>query len=242
MRNKSDNSQSSFDLLLDTICNAFGGIVFISLLISLFIQSGVQQEDKKIKNLKPSPQPGPIKPTDLPGEIDKIKISVNGMLASIGQIKGEIGLLDGEIANAKAGQQRQLRLPRMHEITGKKTIIMAVNSGKIYIMHDLFDESHSLEASDANVEENDKGVIIKLFANKGQQLIKGSESSGKLKAALDNLNPSNEYIFFCVYKDSFAEFNQVKSLFVQKGFDYNLAFIDPDEDIKLTKTDRVSVQ
>ncbi len=30
--------QSSFDLFLDTICNAFGGIMFIAILVSILLQ------------------------------------------------------------------------------------------------------------------------------------------------------------------------------------------------------------
>ena len=38
MRNKED-SGSSFDLFLDTICNTFGGIVFLAILLAIMIQS-----------------------------------------------------------------------------------------------------------------------------------------------------------------------------------------------------------
>ncbi len=72
--------------------------------------------------------------------------------------------------------------------------------------------------------------------------MENAENSGKLNAALKNLNPSHEYILFCVYKDSFAEFNHVKKLFVDKGFDYNWIICSADEDIKLMKAQHVNVQ
>jgi hypothetical protein len=42
MRRRRDNSQSSFELFLDTVCNTFGGILFIAILIAVQIR---QTED-----------------------------------------------------------------------------------------------------------------------------------------------------------------------------------------------------
>ena len=43
-RRRSTQSTSSLDLFLDTICNAFGGIMFISILISILVQMRGEQE------------------------------------------------------------------------------------------------------------------------------------------------------------------------------------------------------
>ena len=50
MRQKAENDTSSFYLLLDMMCNAFGGIVFIGLLIAVLSSSMSRQEQDKIKN------------------------------------------------------------------------------------------------------------------------------------------------------------------------------------------------
>ncbi len=43
-RRRSNQNTSSLDLFLDTICNAFGGIMFISILISILVQMRGEQE------------------------------------------------------------------------------------------------------------------------------------------------------------------------------------------------------
>ena len=50
MRQKAENDTSSFYLLLDMMCNAFGGIVFIGLLIAVLSSSMSRQEQDKINN------------------------------------------------------------------------------------------------------------------------------------------------------------------------------------------------
>lgn len=45
-RKKSDGNISSFDLLLDTMCNTFGGIVFIALLLSILAGSVTRMENE----------------------------------------------------------------------------------------------------------------------------------------------------------------------------------------------------
>jgi len=43
MRRRKNTVQSSFDLFLDTVCNTFGGIVFIALLIAIQVRHTVEQ-------------------------------------------------------------------------------------------------------------------------------------------------------------------------------------------------------
>ena len=50
MRKHTEHDISSFDMLLDTMCNTFGGIVFIALLIAIIAPSSNQQANSSLNN------------------------------------------------------------------------------------------------------------------------------------------------------------------------------------------------
>lgn len=49
MRRNSASENSSFDLFLDTVCNAFGGIVFFAILLALLVQARTVSQPKEVK-------------------------------------------------------------------------------------------------------------------------------------------------------------------------------------------------
>ena len=52
MRNKRSNQSDSLDLLLDTICNLFGLIILITILIAVLAQVSGQEALKEIESRK----------------------------------------------------------------------------------------------------------------------------------------------------------------------------------------------
>ncbi|MDR0609230.1 MAG: hypothetical protein LBG58_03905 [Planctomycetaceae bacterium] len=53
MRRRHSNSQSSFELFLDTVCNTFGGILFIAILIAVQIRQTEDRVESSNQNVSP---------------------------------------------------------------------------------------------------------------------------------------------------------------------------------------------
>lgn len=246
MKSRRNDDLSSFELLLDTMCNTFGGIVFIALLITILSESvdnhAVQATAKsdieqKIEQVK--------RAVTLKDEQEKIEQDIKEHLYSIESAKNKIKALEKkidnlnkEIAKSKTAKrkERQLRLPRLHMVD-KSPVFIAVRHGRFYavtnISYSIANLSSNLwgssargyDDSDVFIREDRDVVIIDLLPTKGQIIERGAENFGKMQQALLNINPAKEFINFAVYPDSFAEFNYVKEMFINRGFDYNWSII-----------------
>ncbi|MBF0100498.1 MAG: hypothetical protein HQK77_06275 [Desulfobacterales bacterium] len=247
MSRKCDQDFSSFDLLLDTICNTFGGIVFISLLMVILAQSESNESQKTIKESTESINQSIA---SLNNQINQLNEKIKGKKEQMRQnepnsivtLKNQIEQLNQKIEDSKKKNQRQLRFPRLKAVSDKNSIVIAIQSSKLYIIQDVYSQSYvnrGFDKSDVEVSVSslDKRHMfsIKLLPNRGQLISEGSLISGKLKDALHHLNPDHEYILFCVSKNSFTEFNYVKKMFIERGFEYNWIIIsDVDDTIQLS--------
>ncbi|MBF0376822.1 MAG: hypothetical protein HQK72_05015 [Desulfamplus sp.] len=243
MRSRRNDDFSSFELLLDTMCNTFGGIVFIALLLTLLAQSIEIKSDSKDLNSnkieqinnKNSNDSNPIQ------QIHQIKekIQTNTEIIALSKenikaLEQEIEVLNQEILNSEKikNQERELRLPKLHKID-KSPVFIAIRYGKFYAITNV---SHSItnissekwgnsgrgyDSSEIFINEYNNITNIELLSGRGQIIKKGAEKSGKLQQALLNINNQKEFINFAVFPDSFSEFNYVKELFINRGFDYN---------------------
>ncbi len=261
MRNRRSDDLSSFELLLDTMCNTFGGVVFIALLLTLLTQSieitsssknnindshnSLNQLDSSkvdISNKAALKNVEQIRVNTMLNEerdvLQKIiKDNINLVEATkqnIKQIRNKIELANQDIAKyAKVShKERKFRLPKLHPIN-KAPIFIAIKNGRLYTITDI---SYSIanvssqswgnslrgyDKSDILIRMQNNKIKIELLPDKGQLIKKGAEKSGKLQQAILNINPVKEFINFAVYPDSFKEFNYVKEIFVNRGFDYN---------------------
>jgi len=284
MRKKQQQDISSFDMLLDTMCNTFGGIVFIALLVSILMGSAVREESEA------NPQESETliqtesrielahltrEEKDLQAAISKLEESLTRTKASSPEAVNGIGVLlasnnvmesyvhsleetnsmllraisesQAEIdssSNAKANLEAQIarlrndlqvrqvkatrtaRLPRLHKAEGKQSVFLAIKGGRFYAVSDVSGRKSSLrgrgyDTAEVVVESGPGMDVVEVRKTAGQPIKSGSEVSGKLALALSNIDPQTEFPSFCVYPDSFAEFNYVKTLFVARGFEYN---------------------
>ncbi|MBF0234363.1 MAG: hypothetical protein HQK65_15185, partial [Desulfamplus sp.] len=261
-RSIKDDDSGSFELLLDTMCNTFGGIVFIALLLSLLSQateinnlsnisdysvsnlslsdslkketdsdSSVKELLKKVEQVKSD-----ISAKDRKNQLEnQIRIdhqSLESTEASIKILEKEVARLRQEVASSQKPRQRELRLPRLHKIE-KSPVFIAIRQGRFYtitnVSYSIADLSSSswgnsrrgYDVSDNFVREYNDVVTIEPLAGKGQTIRKGSENTGKILQTISNINPQKEFVTFAVYPDSFYEFNYVKNIFIDRGFDYN---------------------
>lgn len=245
-RNRLGSDPGSFDLLLDTMCNTFGGIVFIALLLSILSQS---LEIKKEYDIAEN-QPPDILKKAIQKKVEQVKFNISleeeieqlvknirtdrqllvSAKESIKDLENRVRVLNQEITASEKQKQRELRLPKLHLI--KKTpVFFAIRQDKFYAITDIAyaiaDVSKNTridrgyDTSDVFVRKYKNVINIEPLSGKGQEIIKGAENTGKIHQAILNINPAKEFIAFAVYPDSFAGFNYVKNIFVKRGFDYN---------------------
>lgn len=288
MRRQNSGDISSFDLLLDTMCNTFGGVVFIALLLSILVGSTSRN------TAKPAQQEGPslseieafaeenrlllecsqlniaiqaIEPVNVPdtiranttvkslSEIQDANMNMTEELAQLTQqqqlLEREISELDESAINLTVSardiqeqilrikeelrQQRdrstlKVRLPRVRSRPGMRSVFFVIAKGRFYCINDVSapftDQGREYDLQDVDVEFGEGQAVVEIRPESGQVIRPGSEHQGKLAMALNNCNKNIEVIDFSVRRDSFAEYNYVKQIFVSRGYSYNWDPID----------------
>ena len=272
MRRGGDGDISSLDLLLDTICNAFGGVVFIALLLAVLTQStsesihaDVDTERRKLERLRKEQQAAGLavaieelqeqietrSAADSGDSEERVKLfdmsfanasnetllskrtnalsKGNAELDSLAkrdkELEREIGRVQRDLKRLSVPASRNKdpevtrRLPKLETLSATKIHQwMAIFQGKLFALDQpgMPGRSHisvrEVPAPNARISE----PIIEL----GQPIVAGCEERGLLAEVLE-LAPSNSYVIrFFVDLDSFAEFNYVKEVVVERGFRY----------------------
>ena len=282
MRGKEEDSVSSFDLLLDTMCNTFGGVVFIALLLVILSHAmgpaaadGKELDERSRQELLATEQASELRqlqqqiriltnmlqnmvvsssnnhqaipqlhPNDnimktnalllaeiksqeeelnhQRQEIEKNKLLISASLNSRTNLDHQIAQLEKDLQSATNKETRILRFPRLHTIR-KNTVFMAVKNGKLCPVSDV-SRARSVErgydTTHVVVEKGPQHDTVSFRPNCGQQIRSGVETDGIFQQMLSNIDQQYEYIAFIVFPDSYAEFNYVKNIVVQKRFDY----------------------
>ncbi len=268
MKNRRNEDLTSFELLLDTMCNAFGGIVFIALLLAIFSQAIElnQLKDAELSHSSSLQPPSSISQFhQLPGgktmnkflqlihetkrlqdillntyqeelaktlEADGNRIAV--IENRIRAVEKRIEYLNQKVKILQNQKERTLRLPRLHVIE-KLPVFIAVQHGRLYAVSDLsvtlsdvpatLSGHRGYDLSDVRMREHGNRISFAPIPGRGQSIEQGAERSGRLRDALTNIDRDREFISFAVFPDSFGEFNQVKSIFLEHGFEYNWLII-----------------
>ena len=256
---RNDDSASSFELLLDTMCNTFGGIVFIALLLTILSQSieeikSEPDSSDKSGSINQQNKPSNEHQSRLIKKIERVRQDIalkeqreqleNEIMENLKRIESEkrdikvlakkVDTLKQEIAKCEKlrKSERELRQPKLH-IVDKSPVFIAIRHGRFYPITNISysitnpeskawgNSGRGYDSSDILVSEYNQITTIELLSGRGQVIEKGSEKSGKFQQAIFNINPTREFITFAVYADSFAEFNYVKEIFINRGFEYN---------------------
>jgi hypothetical protein len=289
MRKCDEQDISSLDMLLDTMCNTFGGIVFIALLISIISSSLRYQDaddaresnetvievDRKIEanrlvreeqelhaamrhleaTLARTGQERGSSGADLAALVasnESLRLEIetldqtNAVLTTAmvdreevtkrdmtteSDLRAQIAKLNDDLQEKRQAARRTVRLPRLHAIAGKRPVFVAIKDGKYYAVSTL--PQQRLARQDAEYDTEDVAVeqspgmdVIEARRNAGQLIKDKCEEQGKMAQALAGMDPEKQFVSFAVYANSFAEFNYVKALFVNKGFEYNWAVME----------------
>lgn len=81
--NRQDLASSSFDLFLDTICNAFGGVVFLAILLAILIQTRAIVQSPEQRNESPLTSE---QVRELTEQLDTANADYAGVVAALGSL------------------------------------------------------------------------------------------------------------------------------------------------------------
>ena len=139
------------------------------------------------------------------------------LLGRLEELKRGVQTESNRLAQVTAQQVQRMRLPREHPTT-KINFNIIVRYGQLYPMHVFRGARAELNTTSLRFEPEDATTkrIIPL-RGLGINLREGTNS---LNALLREVSPDQVYFVFFVYEDSFAEFNALKPMVVQRRFEF----------------------
>ncbi|MBI2826549.1 MAG: hypothetical protein HYX69_17900 [Planctomycetia bacterium] len=283
MSRRKRQPESSLELLLDTICNTFGGILFLSILIVVLLQmtGGARsktaeptlsaaeladlrrQHAEALRHLE-TVQAAIDKQRDLLdqfataenvdllrelqaleqtreslrshraatiSQIAEAQASVDAVESDLAELDQHQKELEQQVAVAErllqaevASRTTAARLPRQHA-TGKQEVGVLVRYGRLYLWHKY--DSHGLRLGlnfDDMVVVKEHGTRLetapKPFA--GVVLEKGVDAERRIREKLSGFDPRTMYVAVVIWEDSFAQFQILKNVLVERGLEYRL--------------------
>jgi len=283
MANRSNKLSDNMDMLLDTMCNLFGGIIVIAILLAIIINAAkpsappvstapgkfeeLQQQEidsltSRIAQMSSllSPATNAVVDIDLRGIMAKIESTtkeIEKILTQIQAVQQQVKNRDVELASmvdealrlrkqlaSLVQKERTVRVPLAHNIM-KTPVFAAMRSRQFYLITDMSQAyrtgiSRAYDTTSVEVRGNPAALsrTILLRNQAGQPVRQRVESGGNLQKMLENMDRSEEFIYFAVYPDSYAEFNYIKGLVVARGIDYNWFPMDAnDSPIEIVASD-----
>ncbi len=242
-RRRATTELGSLDLLLDTICNTFGGIIFLAILVAVLLQfSGsahqsvakttpssasdalaeeiaaarraIARQDQLIASLDRTTSSAPA------GDIAQLKKQLAEATEPL-RLREQLSSLETRLSNEAAARTRETRLPMLHATT-KTEVPIFLKAHRLTV----------LVKSDAARSVNDAD-IIQQRSSSGQRSVGPRPGAGialtadsvpkdQIAAALAGFDPAKEYLAVFLWDDSFDTFAALRTLMVEKGFEYRL--------------------
>ena len=208
MKKASGFYADSLEMLLDTMCNVLGGVVFITLTLALLVRSSPA----------PAAAPSPEQAAELANEL-------SAATSSNAWLKTELERLQD------AHQQLQtnhMRLPNTTETT-KQPWPVIVRYGRLYPLSLLSSPNPNLNPPSTRdgIIQNTRSIEWQRLRGQGDFVEprwgQGDEpESGvtDMVQAFRTHSRTNFYFAFSVYEDSFDAFNRAKEAAVSLGFQY----------------------
>lgn len=130
-RRRRNNPGSSLDLFLDTICNAFGGIIFLSILIALLLQA------KSTTNVDPSHRKvGTSDLEILQTQIEMLSLERTQLLASVNFLEDRF--------EETTGKNKDL-IPKLKTLDGLRQSIAVTEQSRSALASELVQTARSMD-------------------------------------------------------------------------------------------------
>jgi hypothetical protein len=204
---------NSLEMLLDTMCNMLGGIIFIALMVALVAQDSPA----------PTPEYYRTQAAQLSNEL--ASISISNSMAETELQKILLRLHDPHLHPAT----NLMRLPNLSN-TSKQSWPVIIFSGRLYPLdvlstdgrgvplrndRTLSHQARYVEPRPGLGDEPEQGVA---------QMVEAFKASGK----------TNYYFAFWVYDDSFEAFMRARETATRLGFQYGWEPLPQDERLQLS--------
>ncbi len=210
-----DDSGDSLELLLDTMCNAFGGIIFITFMVVLVPKGSKQSSIDKPEHDSLAEAVAHEREEDLTAKVEAL----------------ELELASKQKERASQAEIRYARLPRLREVN-KGMYFLVLSGGKIYLpMHAGSAEYNS---ADFTVTRNGTTVSCAPVPERGSEIAAWLVAPDGLRALLTGLPRDQVMIHLALYPDSVSFFAKVRAAITDAGFDYNWTPLADGEALNLT--------
>ena len=186
----------SLEMLLDTMCNILGGILFITLTLAM------------LTHHSSTPEAYQQQAAQLTNELAAVTSSNAVVTASIQQVLQQL-------QNPQRVETNQMHLPNLSQTT-KIPWNLIVRYGGVYSLDLPPAEAHA--ALIKNTQTIDwRGSVVEPKRGQGGDPVRSVEA---LAQAFRRTSQTNYYFVFYVYEDSFADFNRAKELAFNLGIQY----------------------
>ncbi|MCZ7647416.1 MAG: hypothetical protein M5U26_19525 [Planctomycetota bacterium] len=207
----SDDAGESLELLLDTMCNAFGGIIFITFMV-LLIPKGTDAA---------------ATPDD-PGAPSEERLKE--LEQEQARLEDAVSTLQQE--RARRAEIRYARLPRLRKVE-KGVFFVVLSAGRAGLPR--LPGANGYNARDFQVAESPNAASLTPLPGRGEPLAAWLEAPQGLPALLKALPREQVLVHLIVYDDSVAGFTKLRTALTDAGFDYNWSPLKAGQPLKLTQ-------
>ncbi len=276
---------SSFELLLDPICNTFGCVIFMCMLVSLLVQNSSERVQEWANNFVPLLEASQIhtrhrelqlRQEELRSQLEPLKQFLSRHLAPEAfQLTEQIVQLENECHNLRVrleqiqksqaaisqlvqslSQQKQQQQKLLEDIedqqktlkkelekelaqpaqtvpfpkeriTRKIPVGLDLRYGRLYLWHRYDERGNRIGLNTEEyvvVEETPKHILTAPKPYAGIPLDDPSVED-QIARRLRPFPPSRWYLDFVIFPDSFDQFQKLKRIIVQLGYEYRLVLI-----------------
>ncbi|MBE7465820.1 MAG: hypothetical protein HS116_20290 [Planctomycetes bacterium] len=210
-----DDAGDSLELLLDTMCNAFGGIIFITFMVVLVPKGSKQSSMDKPEHDSPAESVALECEEDLKAKAEAL----------------ELELASRQRERASQAEIRYARLPRLREVN-KGMYFLVLSGGKAYLP--MRADSAEYNTADFTVARNGATVSCTPIPERGTEIAAWLAEPDGLRALLTGLPRDRVMIHVALYSDSVSLFAKVRAAITDAGFDYNWTPLAKGDALKLT--------
>jgi hypothetical protein len=216
MRNKSAGFySSSLEMLLDTMCNMLGGVVFIALMVALVARDSTTHT-----------------PAQYHEQSAKLSNDLASVVASNAAVTAELLTLAQRLQDPRQRPQTNLmRLPNLAATT-KQPWHVILQYGKLYPLDIFSPHAEPIINTHAIVFQPNTG-----FAEPKREAGDEPESGvTEMAQAFKSLSKTNYYFSFLVYEDSFDAFVRARQKATALGFQYGWEPLPLNQRLQLGRT------
>ncbi len=212
---EADDAGDSLELLLDTMCNAFGGIIFITFMVLLVPKGPKQSETSEQEQDSPAEAVSEDREQELQAKLESL----------------ERELTAKHKERASQAEIRYARLPRLREVN-KGMSFLVLSAGRVYLP--MRAGTNEYNTADFVVTRNGEAVSCAPIPGRGAEWAAWLAAPDGLRAMLSELPRDQALIHVVLYPDSVPYFAKVRAAITDAGYDYNWSPLPTGEVLKLT--------